>query len=148
MLFVFSLFADLGASQSYVNGEFDNGGKNFTRTPAILGPLANDSSLPRSRTNCSDVTSARSKACWAELNLTGCVQEWINNTVCSPSEGFASCFLRQNGFPAYHCSSICTGACPALQRNSDNFDARAFYVAINVQGQFIRLIWVSDLRYT
>ena len=104
-------------------------------TPGLIGNGDN----PNERfVNCSDITTGRANKCWFDLNLTQYVNDWLDNAICVPGEGFASCFLRQNGFPGLDCSQISVSACPAPQSDSIITDPRRFYVAYNIYGKCFR----------
>ena len=87
------------------------------------------------RINCSDVTTGRSNKCWAELNLTDYVNNWVKNADCDQGEGFSDCFLRQYGLSNLNCSALVAGQCPAPQSPTLINDSKVFYVAYNIYGK-------------
>ena len=89
--------------------------------------------------NCSNIATGRAEKCWQELDLTNYVGNWISNSVCVAGEGFASCYLRQNGFPALDCSTISVSSCPAPQILNETVDPRVFYVVYNIYGDSLPL---------
>ena len=71
------------------------------------GVITNPAATPVSaEVNCTDVTTGRDNKCWAELNLTRWVEDWIDTNACYTGEAFASCFLRKEGFPGLDCTGI------------------------------------------
>lgn len=102
----------------------------------IPGQVGNEQSPQRDQGSCVDVTTTRNNSCWAILNVTEYVKTWVNKTVCGQGEGFANCFMRQNGFPGYDCGNIGTGAsCPAISNPTAQQDPRLWYTALNIQGK-------------
>ena len=90
--------------------------------------------------NCYDLTGGIQARCWRTLNVTEYIQTWSSNSVCSAVEGFANCFLRQNGFPAFDCEVIGTGAaCPAIEMNVTESDPRVVYVANSIQSKVVHV---------
>ena len=125
-------------------------GLTNTTTPENSGPAGNNTNntVPGHFTNpgnpngeyvnCSDITTGLDNKCWTELNLSQYVQQWSNNAICLPGEGFSSCFLRQNGFPSLDCSVISTSGCPAPESDLVDQDPRKFYVVYNIYGKILR----------
>ena len=81
--------------------------------------------------NCTLLSTGLSNNCWEDLNLTDWLFNWSKNNFCYPNEGFATCFLRQNGFPGYDCSSIAVNRCVPPQAFPWQ-DVFSFYVSYNI----------------
>ena len=86
--------------------------------------------------NCDNITTGRDNKCWAQLNLTQWVQEWLEDNTCHLNEPFASCFLRLEGFPGLDCTGIKISACTAPQGDNMLKKPQVFYVAYNIYGSF------------
>ena len=86
--------------------------------------------------DCDNITTGRDNKCWAQLNLTQWVQEWLEDNTCHPNEPFASCFLRLEGFPGLDCTGIKPSACTAPQGDNMLKTPQVFYVAYNIYGTF------------
>ena len=85
-------------------------------------------------TDCNNITTGRDNRCWAQLNLTQWVQEWLEENTCHPNEPFASCFLRLEGFPGLDCTGIKINACTSPQGDNMLKKPQVFYVAYNIYG--------------
>ena len=84
--------------------------------------------------DCDNITTGRDNKCWAQLNLTQWVQEWLEDNTCHPNEPFASCFLRLEGFPGLDCTGIKISACTPPQGDNMLKKPQVFYVAYNIYG--------------
>ena len=84
--------------------------------------------------DCNNITTGRDNKCWAQLNLTQWVQEWLEDNTCHPNEPFASCFLRLEGFPGLDCTGIKISACTSPQGDNILEKPQVFYVAYNIYG--------------
>ena len=87
--------------------------------------------------NCTLLNTGLSSDCWEKLNLTAWLNKWSADHRCFPNEGFATCFLRQNGFPAYDCSSIAVNRCVPPQAFPWQ-DVFSFYVSYNIYCKYSR----------
>ncbi|KAI4159517.1 MAG: hypothetical protein LQ342_006518 [Letrouitia transgressa] len=96
-----------------------------------------------SRVDCFDLSTGRDNKCWKELKLTEWVQEWWETHYCYADEGFAECFLRQEGFPSLDCTGIKPGACVAPMSDGLNRKPYLFYVVYNIYAinQFFLSWW-------
>ena len=84
--------------------------------------------------DCTNITTGRDNKCWAQLNLTQWVQDWLEDNTCHPNEPFASCFLRLEGFPGLDCTGIKVSTCTAPQGDNVLKQPQIFYVAYNIYG--------------
>lgn len=87
-----------------------------------------------SDTNCSDLRTGRDNKCWAELNLTEWVHEWVAVNPRRQNEAFATCFLRLEGFFGLDCTGIKPDACTAPQSDNLATQPQVAYVAYNIYG--------------
>ena len=130
-----------GQTQNYTEGPFV---ANVTNTssgdvPFVVGPGTNPND---ELVNCLDVSTGRSNRCWAQLNLTGYVKDWLNNHHCYEGEGFSTCYLRQNNFVERDCSAVSLSSCTSTSYDQAGSDPRKFYVAYNIYGKHeIRALW-------
>ena len=99
--------------------------------PAYVGNPENPNA---DQVNCSDLVTGRANDCWARLNLTQYVKDWILTHECYSGEGFSTCYLRQSGFPGLDCSQISVSSCVAPQSDSIVLDPEKFYIAYNIYG--------------
>ena len=81
--------------------------------------------------NCTDPMTGRSNACFAELKISDYIKEWITTHKCYNNEGFAKCYLRQNGFSTLDCVSITSSSCSAPQPGVLT-DPKEYYAAYNI----------------
>ena len=117
-----------------------NGAGNGSNT-AAPGYISQPGDVEEVQVDCRNLTTGRANRCWAELDLSNWVQQWVSTNQCYESEGFSSCFLRSNGFPGLDCSQIAPGACTAPQYSvTVNLFANPeiFYVAYNIYGKLTR----------
>ena len=122
-----SLTTSITANNSGAAGNNTDG-----QAPGVIGVAGN----PNSRyVDCMDTSTGFSEKCWNELNLTDYVNDWLRHATCFASEGFASCFLRQNKLQTIHCIQISTTACSPPQSPSLIDDPKALYVAYNIWGK-------------
>ena len=124
-------------SQNLTGGPTTNtsGAAGNNTSGSVTGLIGTTDAPGQQYVNCSDITTGRANRCWAELNLTAYVNDWLSKAVCAAGEGFASCFLRQNGFPGLDCTHISGSACPAPQSDRILDDPKRFYVAYNIYGK-------------
>ena len=98
-------------------------------TPGLIGNLRNPN---EDKVNCSDPVTGRANDCWSQLGLSKYVNDWVATHECYQGEGFATCYLRQNGFTTLDCSGIAINACVPPQDPSLVLDPQKFYVAYNI----------------
>ena len=89
---------------------------------------------PGDKVDCSDIRAGRNNECWAQLDLTAYVKDWIVAHECKQGEAFATCYLRQNGFGSVDCTGLNPGSCPPPV-TSGNSDVKNLYVAYNIYGK-------------
>ena len=102
-------------------------------TPGLIGNLNNPN---EDKVNCSDPVTGRSNDCWHQLKLSQYVNDWVDTHECYKGEGFATCYLRQNGFTTLDCSGIALDACPPPQDPQLVLDPQKFYVAYNIYCEY------------
>lgn len=103
------------------------------------GVITNPAATPVSaEVNCTDVTTGRDNKCWAELDLTRWVEDWVDTNACYKDEAFASCFLRKEGFPGLDCTGIKIDTCTSPQGDNVLKEPEVFYVAYNIYGRLLR----------
>ena len=82
--------------------------------------------------NCTNLLTGRDNKCWDQLNLTDWVENWLFTHWCHENEGFASCFLREEGFPGLDCTGIRPGSCIAPTSQDLLDKPHLFYVVYNI----------------
>ena len=114
-------------------------------TDPSTGVITNSSSTVLSDgIDCNNITTGRDNKCWAQLDLTKWIQEWLEDNTCHANEPFASCFLRLEGFPGLDCTGIKVSACTSPQGDNMLKKPRVFYVAYNIYGNScISISWSS-----
>ncbi|KAL8964633.1 MAG: hypothetical protein Q9183_004320 [Haloplaca sp. 2 TL-2023] len=105
----------------------ESGLNGTTPEPGFIPAL----SITRQEVDCSDLSTGRDNKCWDELQLTTWVESWIAENTCYQDEAFASCFLRQVGYPELDCTGIKLVTCTP-PTSEDRMDTRVFYVAFNI----------------
>ena len=122
-------------SQQVQNATQTTGAGNNTSTDPAPGFIPN-SNVTSPQTGCRNLTTGRDNKCWAELDLTTWVNSWVaNNTyACQPSEPFASCFMRLNGFYAWDCTGLKLGTCTPPESPQFDTNPELFYVTYNIYG--------------
>lgn len=113
------------------------------------GVITNPAATPISdEVNCTDVTTGRDNKCWGELKLTKWVEDWVDTNACYTSEGFASCFLRKEGFPGLDCTGIKIDTCTSPQGDNVLKEPEVFYVAYNIYGEYLCPLKLKVERHT
>ncbi|KAL8867078.1 MAG: hypothetical protein Q9174_005894, partial [Haloplaca sp. 1 TL-2023] len=105
----------------------ESGTNGTTPQPGFIPAL----SITRQEVNCSDLSTGRDNKCWDELQLTTWVETWIMEHTCYQDEAFASCFLRQVGYPELDCTGIKLVTCTP-PTSEHGMDTKVFYVAFNI----------------
>ena len=106
-------------------------GNNSNPPPGFIP----NSNVTRDQTDCKNLRSGRDNKCWATLDLTNWVKNWVANNQCHESESFASCFLRKEGFYSLDCTGLKLDACTAPQSDLPTVTPEVFYVAYNIYGE-------------
>ena len=130
----FEILPNLATPSQQTQSITSTSGAGNGTDPSPEGITKNSPVDSSDRIDCENNTTGRDNRCWAQLNLTQWVQEWLEDNTCRPNEPFASCFLRLEGFPGLDCTGIKISACTAPQGDNMLKNPQVFYVAYNIYG--------------